>query len=138
MASRTIVRHFRSDGNAYNLNLGGVPNYVKVINAMAASGEIAVLEWFKEMGDAAEVQWKAIADNGSTAGLAVACVSSGGYISAYDGNAVDAGTSDTDADPCRVTGGAGITIATGFMDDNDEIYVMAVFTDIDDDIGDVA
>jgi len=125
---RIITRHYQSDGGAVNIALGGVPNVVVVINLMATGSEDMVLIYFKDL--LGEVQ--------ITAAGAITWDASTGSISQYDGNAVDTGTSNTDSDPCRVTGGQGITIATGFQDDDDEIIVLAFFTDIDDDLGDVA
>jgi len=123
-----ITKHFEADGNAVNLDLGFTPSYVKVINTAAADTEVAVIEWFAEMGDGVDIQW-----NNSDAGEQnFVYNSSGGYINEYDTNAVTTGTT------VSVGGYKGITIAADFMDNGDEIYVLAVEADIDKDEGDQA
>lgn len=117
--------HFEADGDAVNLNLGFIPAYIKIINQSAATGEIAVVEWFKDMGDSKQFETTIIADNGSTADTNFAYSSSGGVITEYDTTAVDSGTENDDDDPVRVTGGQGVTIAAAFMDDSDEIWYLA-------------
>jgi len=64
------------------------------------------------MGDAAEIQFKALADDGSTGGLTIDYVSSGGYISdwTYTTSYIDKGTSNDDDDPVRITAQKGVTI----------------------------
>lgn len=81
--SKVDVGTFISDGNAYNLQLGYVPDYIKVINTTAADTEVYMLEYFYGMGDAKEI-WHYIQDNDGGGDVTTpAKNSSGGYISAY-------------------------------------------------------
>jgi hypothetical protein len=126
--ARIISRHFEADGDAYNTILGGVPNIAIVVNLNAVTTEDAILVWLKDLEGEIQI----------TAQGAFSFDSATGSLSEYEGNSIDSGTSNDDDDPVKVEGGAGLTIATGFMDDGDEIVVIAFFTDIDDDLGDIA
>ena len=136
--SQIVVGHLESDGAAINLPLGFVPDVLFLFNANAAAGEVFLSVWFGgEMVDAAEIQAKSLADNGTTAGLTWDYVSSGGYISAYDTTAVDKGTSNDDDDPVRVAGFQGVTIHADFSDDSDELWYIAIGADKVKDHGDI-
>lgn len=77
--SNIIVGKITSDGEDVNVNLGGVPDWFRVVNVNAAVTEIAVLEWFYGMGDAAEIQYdKFLA--GTSAGDFFLKKASGGLI----------------------------------------------------------
>lgn len=128
--SQIRTGNFISGGGAYNLVLGFVPSYLKLFNFMAAAGEVAVVEWFSEHGDAKEIQWKMLADNGTTSSTTFTVVASGGVVAAYNASTVSTGP------PVVVTGGKGVTIATGWLDDNDVIYYLAIEADRDVDHGD--
>lgn len=79
---------FEADGNAYNLILGFVPNYIKVINTSAADTEVWSLEWFDLMGDAKEIwHYKLNNDGGDDVDTPVKKASAG-YISTYDSNII--------------------------------------------------
>lgn len=60
------------------------------------------------------------------------------------GSAVDFGSDGTapnyaySLDNIVVVGGEGVTIATGFVDDGDEVWFMAIEADKNEDLGDVA
>jgi hypothetical protein len=109
-----------SSGAAINLDFeAGVPDHIEVYNLMAAAGEVFKVDWFSNMGDAKEIQYKALADNGSTGGLTLDYVSSGGYISERDADAIAASTGTTRHQ--------GVTIGADFSDDNDVIYYKAFF-----------
>lgn len=60
------------------------------------------------------------------------------------GSAVDFGSDGTppnylySIDNLVITGGEGVTIATGFVDDGDEVWWMAIEADKNEDLGDVA
>lgn len=123
--------HFISDGNAYNLVLGFVPSYLKLFNLMAAAGEVAMIEWFGELGDDKEIQTKMLADNGSTGNTTFTYVASGGSVQDYDAKSISL------VNPILVSGGKGVTIATGWLDDNDVIYYIAIEADRDVNHGDL-
>ena len=115
--SQIVVGHLESDGEAINLPLGFVPDVLFLFNANAAAPEVFLSVWFGgEMGDAAEIQFKALEDKGSTGGLTIDYVSSGGYISAwtYTTSYIDKGTSNDDDDPVRITAQKGVTIGADF------------------------
>ncbi len=126
------VGHFEADGGAHNLVLGFVPNKITIYNTAAVAGEVFKIEWWKEMGNAAEIQHTVLADNGSTGNLSIDYVSTGGSVSSYNTASVQT------TDPVQVQGGEGVTIAATFMDDGDEIYYEAICSDRDVDHGDIA
>lgn len=132
------VGHFQSDGGAYNLELGFVPDYIKIWNLAAAAGEIAIQEWFSDLGDAFAIVHRMLVDNGSTGTDTVEYITSGGAISKLDTTTIDAGTENDDTDPVRKTASKGVTIATGWSDDDDEVYYLAIGNANFEDIGDVA
>lgn len=218
---KILIGKFTSDGNAYNLNLGVTPDYIKVMNMNAAVTEVAVLEWFYGMGDAAEVQYDRFLA-GTSAGDFFLKMASGGLVSAWNPGAVvgdrksvtfdDTGGASEDLITCTAAAGhglknnekvmfiasgglptnvsaltqyyvidatattfrisltkggtavdfgsdgtapnyvfstdnmdlgsddagKGVTIATGFMDDNDVVYYIAFVADRYTDHGDVA
>lgn len=108
-----------SAGNAINLEFdAGVPDFIEIWNLMAVAGEVFKIEWFSNMGNAKEIQWKALADNGTTAGL-TADYSAAGYVSERDADAIAASTGTTRHQ--------GITIGADFSDDSDVIYYKAYF-----------
>ncbi len=138
--SQIVVGHLESDGAAINLPLGFVPNVVFLFNANAAANEVFLSIWFGgEMADAAEIQAKALADNGTTAGLTWDYVSSGGYIQdwTYTTSYIDKGTSNDDDDPVRITAQKGIIISADFSDDSDELWYIAIGADKVKDHGDI-
>jgi hypothetical protein len=132
------VSHFQSDGGAYNLELGFVPDYIMLWNLAAVAGEIAIQEWFADLGDAYAIVHRMLADNGSTGYDTVEYITSGGAISKLDSTTIDAGTANDDTDPVRKTAARGVTIATGWLDDDDEVYFLAIGNAKFEDIGDVA
>lgn len=114
---KILIGKFTSDGNAYNLNLGVTPDYIKIINTAAAVTEIAVLEWFYGMGDAMEVQYdKFLA--GTSAGDFFLKKASGGLVSAWNPGAVvgdrksvtfdDTGGASEDLITCTAAAGHGL------------------------------
>ena len=129
---RLKVGHFQADGNAYNLNLGWIPNYGKFINLNAVAGEIVSIEWFNDFTDDYAVVTRRLTDNGTTGTDTVEYVTSGGHISSYNTTAVQS------TNPVKITGGKGVTIAATWMDDDDEIYYIVAQSDEFKDIGDVA
>jgi hypothetical protein len=120
--------HYEADGNAVNLVLGFVPNYIRVLNTAAADTEVAVIEWFYEMGDGVDIQW-----NNTDAGEQnFVYNASGGYINEYDTNSITTGTT------LSVGGGQGVTISASYQDNSDEIYYLAILADMETDHGDQA
>jgi hypothetical protein len=130
--ARIKTFHFEADGNAYNLNLGWVPDYVKIMCANAATGEVVETEWFKDMDDDAGFITTVIADNGVTSDKNKVYAGSGAGISEYDSTSVQT------TNPVMITGGKGVTIAAALMDNSDEVWGIAIQSDEDKDIGDVA
>lgn len=133
-----VTGHLESDGNAINLPLGFVPDCFIVFNQEAVATEVFAVVWFgSEMGNNKEIQFKALADNGTSGGLTLDYVSSGGFISAYTAKTIDSGTSNDDSDPTRATGAAGVTIHANFSDDGDELWYIAISADKVTDHGDI-
>jgi len=104
--------HFEADGNAVNLDLGFVPDYIKIINTGAADTEVFMLEWFREFGDAKDIwHYKLNNDGGDDVDSPVK-KASGGYVSAYDSAVIGNRKSVT----FDYTGGAAedlLTVAAG-------------------------
>jgi hypothetical protein len=131
--SQILTGHFEADGGEHDLNLGFVPDYIMIVNANAATGEVAKIEcWLDEDVDDYSFQTVIIADNGSTSGTNWQRVTSNGYLSEYDETTIT-----STPDPVTVAGGKGVTIAAAFMDDSDEIWYMAIMSDRDVDAGDI-
>ena len=134
----SVTVKFQADGGACNVELGFLPDKAEVYNLSAAAGEPFKIEWFSLLGDSREIWHNVIADNGSTGASAIEYKSSGGYISAHESVTYDPGTADDDSDPARAEGFAGISIAAGFMDDDDIILVHASRSLRAEDLGDIA
>jgi len=132
MDSNIILKtgHFQADGDAYDLDLGGVPIYAEIWNHAAADTEIMGCKWWKDMGDGAGFCFYVDADGDVGS---VQYKSSGAPIAVKDTVSVQT------SEPIKTTKVQGITIAAGFMDDDDEIYYMAlVHGSEDQDLGDIA
>lgn len=79
-----VIKYFTSGGAALNIDLGFVPDYVRVINTGAADTEVYMLEWFEALGDAKEL-WHYMIDNDGGGDVNTPVKkASGGYVSAYD------------------------------------------------------
>ena len=128
MKGRTRYGKFVGTGSDVNLILGFIPSYFRITNFNATDTEVAVIEWWKEMGDDVAVHW-INSDAGEANFLAK---SSGGLIAEYDTNAITTGTT------VSVGGGKGVTIGAAFMDDSDVLYYEAYLSDRDVDHGDAA
>jgi len=77
-------------------------------------------------------------DNGVTGNANVAYVAAGGSLADYDVKTVVIVDPDgIEADYVDVSGGKGVTIAAGFMDNSDEIWYVAIEADRDVDHGDI-
>ena len=124
--------HFQSDGNAYDLILGFVPEYIMLWNLNAAAGEIMIQEWFSDLGDAKAIVHRMLVDNGTTATKTIEYITSGGAIAKLDTTTIST------SNPVNKTAKKGITIATGWLDDDDEVYYLAIGNVQFTDIGDVA
>lgn len=120
--------HFEADGADINLDLGFVPNYFRIINFMAADTEVAMIEWWKEMGDGVAIHWI----NSDTGEQNFLPKSSGGLIAEYNTAAFSEVSSTVSA-----TGFQGVTILAAFMDNSDECYFEAHGTDREKDFGDI-
>lgn len=207
--AKVVTGNFTADGNAYDLNLGFVPQHIRIQNLNAGATEVFCMEWYQEMGDGNEIQYLVEGDasvpgsgdvaaysEGESPGNQKSCVfdfTGGTYedmITVADGHgfennervvfvksgglatglsegvkyyvivksptifqvsltkdgAVHPMTSDGTApnyvasydkqEPVR-SGGHGVTIGAGFMDDGDSIYFTATQADRDFVIGDV-
>ncbi len=134
----SVTIKFQADGGACNVELGFTPDKVEAYNLNAIAGEPFKIEWFSLLGDAREIWHNVIADNGATGKAAMEYKATGGYISAYQGVVYDPGTVDNDNDFARAEGFTGISIAAGFMDDNDIILVQASRSLRSEDLGDIA
>jgi hypothetical protein len=124
------VGHFEADGNAVNIQLGFVPDHVKIFNQMAALGENIGAEWFGiDGGDNAGFTIGSMSKD--SAGTTTRYNASAAYVSDYDATSVQT------SDPIQVTGGQGFIVAASFMDDGDEIWYMAMRADRVRDHGDI-
>ena len=124
---------FVATGSDVILDLGFVPDYLKLFNANAATGEVMAIEWFNQAGAGKEFHTTVIADNGTTGNASFGYVSSGGEVEAT----VESTTVQT-SDPVQVTGKRGVQIDASWMDDGDVIYYIAIKADRDQDLGDAA
>lgn len=126
--------HLQSGGGAYNLILGFVPTYFKIINESAADGEVMAIEWFgAEQGNEKTFKtYKHVASGFATTDTTMAVDNSTGWCTAYDAKSIST------VSPITVTGGKGVTIHADFSDDNDELWYIAIGADRDVDLGDVA
>lgn len=116
----TVVVEFIADGSAVDLVFGYVPDWAIVVNENAATGETSTALWTHGMGDAHAVNFRIIADNGSTGNTTPAYVSSGGAVSEKE-----TGLTVQTTNPVKVYADMGLTIAAAFMDDSDVIHVIA-------------
>ena len=118
--------YLKSDGNAYELDLGFVPDYIKLVNLNAAETEVMIYEWWSHMGDSVALAHIQIDGSTSDAVYSVKKDTSG-VITKLDTTTIQT------SDPVKKTAKRGVIIATGWLDDNDEIYYYAVgnapFTD---------
>lgn len=109
-----------SDGGAFNLEFdAGIPDHIEIYNLMAAAGEVFKIDWFRNMGDGKEIQYKALADNGVTGGLTLDYLADAGFVTIRNADAIAADTGKTRHQ--------GVTIGADFTDDNDVIYYKAYF-----------
>jgi hypothetical protein len=74
---------FISTGAAINHNIGFVPAYAKYQNHNAAADEVAVIEYWNQMGDSKDV-WYYNANAGGAVGQIILPHASGGYLTEYD------------------------------------------------------
>lgn len=122
--SNIIVGKVVSDGGDVNISLGGVPDYIKVINIDAAVTEIAVLEWFHGMGDDAEVQYdKFVA--GTDAGDFFLKKASGGLIAAWEAEGVVGNRKSCTFDDTGGTAEDLITCSGHGYSDGDKVMFIA-------------
>jgi len=123
------VGHYEADGAEVDLELGFVPDYIRLINANATGTEQMRIEWFHECGDG-------LGFSVTAAGI-MTWLTSAHPISALDEATIDEGTENDDDDPCRIEGKLGVTIAAGFGDDADEIWFVAFGNANEEDYGDI-
>ena len=127
------VGHFEADGALVNIQLGFVPDYVKIMNQNAVLGEDIGAEWFgTDAGDNIGFTIAMIEDDGSTGAVSTRYNASAAPISDYDATSVQ-----STPDPIQVTGGKGFIVAAAFMADGDEIWYMAMRADRVRDHGDI-
>ena len=74
---------FISTGSAVNLNLGFIPAWAKIINHNAAADEVAVLEYWNQLGDSKDL-WYYNANAGGAVAQIILPHTSGGYLTEYD------------------------------------------------------
>ncbi|SHL25443.1 hypothetical protein SAMN02745216_04900 [Desulfatibacillum alkenivorans DSM 16219] len=133
----SVIVKFQADGNPCNLELGFVPDFAEIYNLNATFGSPFKIEWSPLFGEGKEIWHNRIADNTTTGASSIYYKASGGYISAYQGLAYDPGTENDDSDPAGARGFSGITIAAGFMSDDDAILVRAHRSLRLEDLGDI-
>lgn len=131
------VGHFEADGAEVDLVLGFVPDYIRIVNASAAAGEIAEAEWFSDMAAGTGIIRNMIADDGTTSKTNFEWLAAAHPISKLDERTIDEGTENDDTDPVRIEAKKGVTIAASFMDDSDEIWYIAFGNANQEDHGDI-
>jgi hypothetical protein len=124
---------FVATGSDVVLDLGFIPDYLKLINANAAAGEVAAIEWFNQLGATKEFQTVIIADSGSTGNANFAYNDASAEIEAT----VEQSSVQT-SEPVKPLGKRGVQIDASWMDDSDVIYYLAIAADRDQDLGDAA
>lgn len=82
MTEQVKIGSYTGTGAAIDIELGFVPDYVRVINA--TDGDFA-WEWFNGFGAGDALQQRQVADNGSTGNTSLALITSNG-IDAYQGS----------------------------------------------------
>lgn len=98
---------FISTGAAINHNLGFVPAWAKYINHNAAADEVAVIEYFDQLGDSHDL-WYYGANAGGAVAQTILPHTSGGYLTEYNTVSVGVQRSCTFDD----TGGAAEDLIT--------------------------
>lgn len=106
-------------GSAINVEVGFVPDYVKVVNANAATGEIMALESWKGQSDGDSFATTIIADDGSTSDTNYGVEGTNG-LSEYDTEVIQT------SDPITNTGFKGFTIPAAFQDASDVLHYIAL------------
>ena len=123
---------FVATGSDVNLDLGFIPDYLKLMNQNAAAREIAVIEWFYQLGATKEFQFRKILDNAdNTEANFIVNTSTAEVKATFATVSVTASP-----DPVKVEGERGVTIDASWMDDSDVIYYIAIKSDRDQDLGD--
>lgn len=128
-----LTGKFVADGNDVVLDLKHIPGYLKLFNANAAAGEVAVIEWWYQMGATKELDIRKLTDSGSTGTDTLTFETSGAEIKAT----VEESTVHA-TDPIQPLGKRGVKIDASWMDDSDVIYYLAIIPDRDQDLGDAA
>ncbi len=124
---------FIATGSDVVLDLGFIPDYLKLFNANAATGEVAVIEWFNQLGAEKEFQTVIIVDNGTTADK--------NFVYDAATAAIEATVEESSvqsSEPVKPQGARGVQIDASWMDDSDVIYYLAIAADRDQDLGDAA
>lgn len=98
---------FISTGDAVNLDLGFIPAYAKIVNHNAAADEVAVLEYWNQLGDSKDL-WYYNANAGGAVAQTILPHTSGGYLTEYDTVSVGVQKVLTFDD----TGGAAVDLCT--------------------------
>lgn len=124
---------FVATGDDVILDLGFIPDYLKLFNANAAAGEVAVIEWFNQLGKTKEFQTVIIADDGSTGNKNFVYNEASAEIE----DTIEESSVQT-SEPVKPLGKRGVQIDASWMDDSDEIYYLAIAADRDEDLGDAA
>lgn len=128
-----LTGKFIATGDDVVLDLKHVPGYLKLFNKDAAAGEVAVIEWWAQMGAGKELDVRKITDNGETGTDNLTYEESAAEIEAtVETNTVQA------VDPIQPQGKRGVKIDASWMEDGDEIFYLAVIPDRDEDLGDAA
>lgn len=109
-------------GAAINVKCGFVPDYVKVVNANAVTGEIMSLESFKAQADGDSFATTMIADDGTTSDINYAVEGTDG-LSGYDKSVIAA---DDALDPVIDSGFTGFTIPAAFQAASDVLHYIAM------------
>jgi hypothetical protein len=127
-----LTGKFVADGNDVVLDLKHIPGYLKLFNANAANGEVAIIEWWYQMGAGKELDVRKITVGTGTPTNLTYEVSAAEIEATVEESTVHA------TDPIQPLGKRGVKIDASWMDDSDVIYYLAIIPDRDQDLGDAA
>lgn len=82
MTDQVTIGSFTGTGAAVNVELGFVPDYIRIINVTDGDN---IWEWFKGMTNGHAIFTRAVVDNATTGNSSVASITSNG-VSAYEGS----------------------------------------------------
>jgi len=128
-----VTGTFIADGNDVKIPIGFKPDFMTIINQMAAEDDVAKIEWFGELqGATKEFHTVRIMPDG-TAGKMNFLYQAAGEIESL----VETSTPSIVSTNLSQTGEWGVQLDASFMDDSDVIWYAAMRADKVVDHGDI-